>query len=79
MELIKWNKGAPPSIGWWPVKNLLSASAAAYRWWNGEHWSWPAFSFEPAAKAAYWASKKEDRYDIEWAERPANWPERSRT
>lgn len=77
---MKWNKGTPPSIGWWPTKNLMSAHHAAYRWWDGECWSWPAFSFESAVKASHWASKKEDKKkSIEWAERPKDWPERSRT
>lgn len=79
MSPMKWHKGPPPSIGWWPTKNTLNTHQGAYRWWDGECWSWPAFSFEPAAKAAYWATKKEDKKGIEWAERPANWPERSRT
>lgn len=75
-----WKKSPPPSIGWWPTKNTLSAHHAAYRWWNGEVWSWPAFKHESAVKAAYWAAKKElGRRDIEWAERPADWPERSKT
>ena len=78
---MKWNKGSPPSVGWWPVKNTLNAYQNAYRWWDGEGWSWPAFSFESAATAARWAAKKETRADavFEWADRPADWPERSKT
>lgn len=83
MEKMKniWKKGPPPSIGWWPVKNHLLMHQGAYRWWDGEAWSWPAFMHESAAKAAHWAAKKDnDRGDgIEWTDRPANWPERSRT
>jgi hypothetical protein len=64
---MKWNKGAPPSIGWWPTKHFLNAHQGAYRWWDGEQWSWPAFAHESAEKAAYWAGKKENR-NVEWAE-----------
>jgi hypothetical protein len=75
-----WNKGPPPSLGWWPVKNSHAPWAGAYRWWDGECWSWPAFSFESADRAARWAAKKIDWSDvIEWADRPVGWPERSKT
>ena len=76
----RWYKGPPPSIGWWPVKNHLLMHQGAYRWWDGEAWSWPAFMHESAEKAARWAAKKDDEGDgIEWTDRPANWPERSKT
>jgi hypothetical protein len=79
---MKWNKGAPPSIGWWPTKHYEKASAdyVDYRWWDGECWSWAAFAHEPADKAARWAAKRETMHmDIEWADRPKDWPERSKT
>jgi len=77
---MEWRKGNPPSIGWWPTKNLLNGHQGAYRWWDGEHWSWTAFAHESAFKAAHWASKKEyTNGHVEWAERPADWPERSKT
>jgi hypothetical protein len=70
---MKWNKGKPPSIGWWPT-------AVGYRWWDGEVWSWAAFMHESAEKAAHWAAKKEAmQMAIEWTDRPAYWPERSKT
>jgi hypothetical protein len=74
----RWHKGPPPSMGWWPTL-VLKTSLAGYRWWDGECWSWPSFAHESAAKAAHWASKKEDKHDIEWTDRPKNWPERSKT
>lgn len=75
-----WKKGPPPSLGWWPVKNSHASYQGAYRWWDGECWSWPAFSFESADRAARWAEKKIDWSDvIEWTDRPKNWPERSKT
>jgi hypothetical protein len=77
----RWHKGPPPSIGWWPtVVNTRTPCLAGYRWWDGECWSWPAFMHESAEKASRWAAKKETLYvDIEWTDRPANWPERSKT
>jgi hypothetical protein len=75
----RWYKGPPPSIGWWPTAVGLHR-ILGYRWWDGECWSWPAFMHESAAKAAHWARKKETLHvDIEWTDRPANWPERSKT
>lgn len=38
----KWNKGAPPSIGWWPAS--VTKNENEIRWWNGEKWS---FSVRP--------------------------------
>jgi len=77
---MNWKKGVPPSIGWWPTKHYHQQFHATYRWWDGEGWSWAAFAHEPADKAAKWAAKKESMYmDVEWTDRPANWPERSRT
>lgn len=77
---MKWNKGAPPSVGWWPTKHY-EKSSAGYRWWDGEAWSWVAFAHETAANAAHWAAKKEtmNMGNIKWATRPKDWPERSRT
>ncbi len=75
---MKWNKGKPPSIGWWPTAVGLHR-ILGYRWWDGECWSWAAFMHESAEKAAHWASKKEPKhYCFEWTDRPANWPERSK-
>ena len=75
-----WKKGPPPSIGWWPTKHYHNRDSATYRWWDGECWSWAAFAHESAEKAARWAAKKETiRVYIEWADRPKDWPERSKT
>ena len=74
------HKGPPPSIGWWPTAVGLN-KISGYRWWDGECWSWAAFAHETADKAAKWAAKKETMImdHIEWADRPDDWPERSRT
>lgn len=81
-EAKKWNRGNPPSLGWWPTKDTTKFfESVAYRWWNGSTWSFPAFEYETAVKAKHWASKKETTANefITWAGRPASWPERSRT
>jgi len=76
----RWHKGPPPSLGWWPTKHYHNRDSATYRWWDGEVWSWPTFMHESADKAARWAAKKETLHvDIEWTDRPKNWPERSKT
>ena len=77
---MKWNKGVPPSIGWWPTRHYERPSTGC-RWWDGEVWSWVAFAHESAEKAAHWAAKKETLHmgNIEWADRPKDWPERSFT
>ena len=76
--MTTWHKGPPPSIGWWPASNCRNPNA--HRWWNGEWWSavaWPDSSAKEVARAA--RSKDATRDLIEWTDRPASWPERSKT
>jgi hypothetical protein len=76
--MTTWHKGPPPSIGWWPAS--LTCDAECLRWWNGASWSCPAypeFSVERAQREAEQQSYRQN--EIEWTERPASWPERSRT
>ncbi len=76
--MTTWHKGPPPSIGWWPASNCRDPECC--RWWNGEWWSrpvWPDSSIEGVALAA--RSKCPHQFLIEWTDRPASWPERSRT
>jgi len=57
---MKWHKGNPPESGWYPAWRIRSPSwNNEWRWWDGECWSWAAFSFESAATAARWAARKE--------------------
>jgi hypothetical protein len=75
--MTTWHKGPPPSIGWWPASRRRNPELL--RWWNGEWWScaahitWTAEDAEGAAELGTTMS------DIEWTDRPASWPERSRT
>ena len=65
----KWNKGAPPSIGWWPASGFKDTHSI--RWWNGEYWSRPAYPYWTAIQAAEYAEQKSihDQNWIEWSER----------
>lgn len=77
---MKWHEGRPPSKGWRIAS--YARDPRILRWWNGRYWSQGVRDNEPAHFAARRARQRE--YDcifrrIEWAERPANWPDRSRT
>jgi hypothetical protein len=75
---MKWRKGPPPSIGWWPASYCRGANVL--RWWNGAWWSLAAYSKMTAEQAAEQATVKSDFHDaVEWTDRPAWWPERSKT
>lgn len=74
---MNWRKGPPPSIGWWPAS--FSKDPNCLRWWNGHCWSIGAYEYT-AAGAEKVASLRSDHQDtIEWTDRPAWWPERSKT
>jgi hypothetical protein len=76
--MTTWRKGPPPSIGWWPASWWQDEKV--FRWWDGKRWSHPADAGFNAQQAAAEARKKEkDPEYIEWTDRPAWWPERSRT
>ena len=79
--MTKWQSGPPPSMGWWPCKIKDWSDRGGLRWWNGNLWSWPAFPTDSAKDAERYANKlaKSDQHLIEWTERPAKWPKRSRT
>ncbi len=75
---MKWHKGPPPSVGWWPASTCKDVNDL--RWWNGEWWSHlapPDMTATQAAQAAWYANPYQ--LHIEWTDRPADWPERSKT
>jgi hypothetical protein len=77
--MTTWHKGPPPSVGWWPASSYWE-DAYVLRWWNGEYWSRPAEAgFELHQVAATAALKDPSQHLIEWTDRPAWWPERSKT
>jgi hypothetical protein len=68
MSKTKWNKGAPPSIGWWPAGYFQDT--ALIRWYDGTHWSisaYASFTAEEAANCAFY--KAADQGAVEWTER----------
>jgi len=76
--MTTWHKGPPPSIGWWPASYRRNPDML--RWWDGSAWSQPALRGDSAKTAATSAEKKSrHQNEIEWKDRPASWPERSRT
>jgi len=75
---MNWRKGPPPSIGWWPAS--FSKNPNYLRWWNGKWWSQSVPSWVSAQTAARIAKNQTNLHDaIEWTNRPAWWPERSKT
>jgi hypothetical protein len=76
--MTTWHKGPPPSIGWWPASTYRDPESL--RWWNGRRWSLPAYSDMTATEAS-WRARGDTHSQsiIEWTDRPAWWPERSRT
>lgn len=74
----QWNRGAPPSVGWWPASKVRDIKTLA--WWDGTCWSIPALPWFTLAQAQSTARIEADYQRFyEWRERPASWPPRSRT
>jgi hypothetical protein len=76
--MTTWHKGSPPSVGWWPASCFRERRSL--RWWNGRWWSIVASCYVTAKEAGERA-KQPDIWQntIEWTDRPADWPERSKT
>ena len=76
--MTTWRKGPPPSIGWWPAS--VRRNVGTLRWWDGKAWSlecWNGLTAEWAGHRAKCPSPAQKA--IEWTDRPAWWPERSKT
>jgi hypothetical protein len=76
---MKWHSGPPPSIGWWPAS--MGKNPDMLRWWDGKRWSEGAPCWVSAEEAARYAKKQNigPSWAVQWTDRPASWPERSRT
>ena len=73
-----WHKGPPPSLGWWPASYYRSMHDI--RWWNGRYWSKPCGISDTAEEAAEYALLAAVySFDVEWTQRPKDWPARSLT
>jgi hypothetical protein len=76
--MTTWHKGPPLSVGWWPAG--WNRDPRILRWWDGTRWSWPASDRMSAAHAEEHARIPSSvSTEIEWTDRPADWPERSKT
>lgn len=75
----QWHNGPPPSIGWWPASTVQQE--AILRWWDGRRWSLPCTASMDAHHADHNArlSTTKRSCHIQWQDRPASWPARSRT
>ena len=79
--MTQWHSGPPPSLGWWPCRFKDWPDSECLRWWDGSRWSCSALETSPRVEAAYMA-RHPTRYtnrEIQWSDRPAEWPERSKT
>lgn len=70
-----WHKGPPPYRGWWNAS--IVRSKKAWRWWNGEGWSAPAYPDHTSEEAADAASYNilRSTNEVEWTD---YWPENAR-
>jgi hypothetical protein len=76
--MIKWHKGPPPSIGWWPASHHEDDSIL--RWWNGEYWSVGVKSPCDIHLALIFTHIEAPfQRSIRWINKRFTWPERSRT
>jgi hypothetical protein len=77
--MTTWHKGPPPSVGWWPAS--WSRDPSILRWWDRKQWSMAVDDGMDAQIAEAYAKKPCSVYphEIEWTDRPAWWPERSKT
>jgi hypothetical protein len=69
MSKTIWNKGAPPSIGWWPAS--CDGDIKEIRWWDGEVWSFAAHPNQSAVDANHKSQQKNLIYskDFKWSKR----------
>jgi hypothetical protein len=75
---MKWHKGPPPSIGWWPASVCFDTECI--RWWDGNKWGDACYA-NTSVKVAEIRAQRRANYQnsIKWTNRPFDWPERSKT
>lgn len=85
---MKFNSGPPPSIGWWPTRIRWDTGGYGrvgwLRWWNGTVWSMAVRITADATNAGRLALITTavvgmSRVEVQWADRPDNWPAHSYT
>ena len=84
--MSKWHKGPPPSLGWWPTRTLVSdrmviqRDGVEIRWYEADAWSIPIGRKDFANCDSFARVKTGQPFlAVEWRNRPASWPKRSRT
>ena len=70
-----WHAGKPPHVGWWNASTMKYLQC--WRWWNGKHWSEPAYEFDGVFCVSESAKTKAsfDSAIMEWS---YYWPENAR-
>lgn len=69
-----WHSGLPPAIGWYNTS--ISKSLAAWRWWNGKHWSLFCKASDKINAVKFYATIPTNlRGSIKWT---TYWPENAR-
>lgn len=68
---MKWHKGPPPEIGWWPASADQYPNPRVIRWWDGTEWSLAAIPTMTAKQAAAMASHESTlpAECIQWTDR----------
>jgi hypothetical protein len=74
VQILNWNKGKPPHIGWWNASRAKQPNM--WRWWDGRLWS----EATPERTNAYTAAQAAKRValkqgEIKWT---WYWPENAR-
>ena len=78
MAKTKWNSGPPPSVGWWPASN--DRTRGIFRWWDGSTWSAGVTRRAgQSLESLEYMARQPEIMPVEWTERPASWPKRSKT
>lgn len=66
----RWKKGPPPCIGWWNASTRKAPDA--WRWWDGEKWSFPAYPETSLEIVGKYAGQQAALSPILWND---YWPE----
>ena len=66
---MKWRKGPPPAIGWWPASTV--GDHEAIRWWDGHKWSKPAYPWDDLEYVGQMANTQStgNLKTIQWTDR----------
>lgn len=74
-----WHSGPPPSRGWWPASVYGNRDPKMLGWFDGKYWSSFLSVNNDEKTAARVAKCHGGSQKVEWQQRPASWPARSKT